>query len=282
MLRLENGGAVLDLLPEVGGAVGAFTVDGKDILRRAPEGTRDVLLTACFALVPFANRIADGTFVFRGETVRLPRNFGDHPHALHGQGWQNPWRVAAHASDSATLVYEHAADAWPWDYRAEQRFTLKPDALSIDLRLTNCGARAMPVGLGFHPYFPRRDGTVLKTDVTGVWLSDATFIPTDKADRAHFLDLARGADLSRAPFVDHCHFGWSGRATIAGDGDVLNLAASPALDFLHLFLPRGESYFCAEPVSAMPDAVHRDADESGLRVLEPGTAFTVSMVLSRA
>ncbi len=48
MPRLTSGGAVLDLLPEIGGAVGRFTVDGIDILRAAVPGTRDPLETACF------------------------------------------------------------------------------------------------------------------------------------------------------------------------------------------------------------------------------------------
>ena len=33
MLSLKNGGAVCDLLPEVGGAVGRFAIDRPDILR---------------------------------------------------------------------------------------------------------------------------------------------------------------------------------------------------------------------------------------------------------
>src|ERR1700743_1048408 len=119
VLALRHGGAVLDLAPEGGGAVARFCVDGIDVLRRAPPDTRDVLEAACFPLVPFANRIAHGTFTFAGETVRLPRNFGDHPHALHGQGWQSGWEVRGATADTALLRYEHTADAWPWDYTAE-------------------------------------------------------------------------------------------------------------------------------------------------------------------
>ncbi len=69
MARLQSGGAVLDLLPEVGGAVARFTVDGIDVLRPARPGTRVPLETACFPLVPpppFANRVAGGVFRFGG------------------------------------------------------------------------------------------------------------------------------------------------------------------------------------------------------------------------
>ena len=111
MLSLRSSGAVLDLLPEIGGAVSRFAVDGADVLRPAPADTMDVLQTACFPLVPFANRIANGRFTFDGRTIQLPKNFGDHSHVLHGQGWQNPWRTIAQDETSATLAFEHAADA---------------------------------------------------------------------------------------------------------------------------------------------------------------------------
>jgi aldose 1-epimerase len=279
-LRLQSGGAILDLLPETGGAVGAFSIDGEDLLRRAPDGTRDVLQTACFPLVPFFSRIVDGRFTFRGENIVLARNFGDHPHVLHGQGWQNPWRVEAQAADGATLVYEHPADAWPWDYRAEQRFALAPNGLMAELRLTNTSKRAMPASLGFHPYFSR-PGTTLRAAVDGVWLADETCIPTTRAPKEHFFDLSRGTDVTHAPFVDNCHFGWKGRAEVACAGRRVLLTASPALSFLHVFLPRGEDFFCVEPVSAMPDFVRHDSRYSGLRVLEAGESFAVSMALSR-
>ncbi len=84
--------------------------------------------TACFPLVPYSNRIRDGRFVFEGREIRLPRNFGDHPHSIHGHGWQAPWRVAEAAADAAVMEYRHRADAWPFDYDARQHVRLDGDA----------------------------------------------------------------------------------------------------------------------------------------------------------
>jgi aldose 1-epimerase len=280
VITLRDNGAVLDLLPKIGGAVSRFSVDGVDLLRRAPPATANVLETGCFPLMPFANRIANGVFTFAGETVRLPRNFGDHPHPLHGDGWRNAWRVEAQTQSAATLAFEHASGAWPWAYEARQAFELSPRALAITLGIANRSARAMPVSLGFHPYFPRFAQTRLRADVAGVWRSDDTCIPTAPAAASHFLDLANGAALADAPFVDHCHFGWKGRAAIEQPGYALHLAASPNLDFLHCHVPQGASFFCAEPVSAMPDAFNRPPAQSGMRVLAPRETFAVSMTLA--
>ena len=282
MIALRSGGAVLDLLPEVGGAVSRFSVDGADVLRAAPARTQDVLQTGCFPLVPFANRIANGLFDFGGETIRLPRNFGDHPHVLHGQGWQSRWHVETLGQSTAQLSFDHAAGVWPWRYSARQSFELTPHSLHIGLAILNLDSRAMPVSLGFHPYFLRLPQTRLQADVKGVWLSDEPGIPTRRAAPSHFLDLAKGAPLAAAPFVDHCHFGWSGKATIEqpDQGRELRFSASPELDFLHCYVPTDANYFCVEPVSAMPDAFHHRDFPNGLRALQRDESFTVSLQIS--
>lgn len=95
------------LVPDRGGAIAALRFEDTDIFRPAPENARDPLDMACFPLVPYANRIAHGRFGWKGATHSLPRNFGDHPHCLHGLGWQRPWRIEESSGDGATLVHAH-------------------------------------------------------------------------------------------------------------------------------------------------------------------------------
>jgi aldose 1-epimerase len=279
MLSLKNGGAVCDLLPEVGGAVGRFAVGGHEILRVAAPGATDARQTGCFPLVPFFGRIRGGIVEFRGERLTLPPDPSFTPNAIHGHGWRNPWRVEESREDAATLAYDHRADAWPWDYAARQQFELAPRSLRIALALTNRSLRPMPYSIGFHPYFRRPPGTVLHADVAGVWLADANITPTERAAPGALLDLAHGARLSEGPFVDNTHFGWSHRATIERH-DVTTELSSDA-GFLHVFLPTNESFFCAEPVTAMPDAFNRQTQtDSGFRVLNAGETATVAMTLT--
>lgn len=281
MIALSSGAFALALLPERGGAVASFTFDGREVLRPARRDASGALETACFPLVPYANRIAGGAFRFGGRAVSLRRNFGDHPHPLHGHGWQAAWRATATTSSSATLAFDHEPDDWPWAYSSEQRFALTPAGLEISLRLTNHDDSAMPFSLGFHPYFPRLDGTLFTADVEGVWLASEAGIPTERAESKRFLDLASGAPLAFAPAVDHCHYGWRGEARI--DQPSLDMSvrfsASSDLDFLHVYVPAGENFFCAEPVSAMPNAFNwpEPARLTGLRALAPADSAIVWM-----
>ena len=178
---LASGGARVDLSPQTGGAIAAFTFEGRNVMRPTPAEARetgDVRAHACYPLVPYSNRIAEARFAFGGRDVELERNFGGHPHAIHGVGWQRPWRVVARDATSALLAFEHAAAsaderAWPWPFRATQWFGLAADArgatLTAKLAIVNTGDDSFPFGLGFHPFFPRTATTALDFDVAAVW-----------------------------------------------------------------------------------------------------------------
>jgi len=284
MITLTNGGLELDLAPEIGGAVTRFVFEGKDVLRPAPKGAFTVVDASSFALVPYANRIENGVLHFQGREVRLQRNFVDHPHSLHGDGWQSAWRVASLSRDQATLVHDHAAGDWPWTYSAEQVIALADGGLNMRLTIRNRDVNPMPTSLGFHPHFPRSASTRLTASVAGMWKSDETMIPTEHVAGSPPLDLAHGALVDKAPFVDNCFTGWRSSARIdqPDRGFTISLEASPECTFFHIYIPVGRSFFAAEPVSAMPNAFNRPepAAVTGMRTLGPGESLSIGMRLA--
>ena len=262
----------------IGGAITHARRGGRDVLRPAPPGAIGPLDTACFALVPYANRIAGGRFAFAGREHRLPRNFGDHPHSLHGTGWRAAWRVADRDAAALTLRHDHAPDAhWPWHFLAEQCVAIDVDGLTITLRLTNTDTTAMPAGVGLHPYFPAHADARLTLHAAGVWLADATQLPTERVAADRFGDWAAGAQVARDTLVDNAWDGWDGRATIADATGTTTIATSGA-PVAHLFIPPGAGFLCVEPVSHLPDAVNR----GGMPVLTPGETARLAMTIAYA
>jgi aldose 1-epimerase len=250
-------------------------------MRPVTPGETNVLEMCSFPLVPYANRIQEGTFEFGERRYRLPLNFGDHPHSLHGHGWQAPWQTGVLSRDRLTLVYEHVADAWDWAYKAEQVFTITEEGLTLSLALKNLGDKPMPYSLGFHPYFPRHPGSKLQASVKGMWLADSTMLPTDYVEAGRLVDLNAGQIVSKAPFVDNTFTGWQGPAIITQPelGLEIALTASANSSFLHAFIPEGTNFFCAEPTTAMPNAFNRpeSLDVSGAKALAPGATETLEM-----
>jgi aldose 1-epimerase len=172
MLTLQCGQSSLVLAPEFGGAIVGWMRGNAALLRRSvPDAivAGNVRGLGCFPLVPFSNRIAQGRFRWEGVEYQLDRNFGDHPHTIHGVGWKRAWEVASAGATSATLTLRHdavgdQARRWPFAFAAAQRFTLSADALHVATVLRNLHSSPAPAGMGLHPYLPRAGGATLWFD----------------------------------------------------------------------------------------------------------------------
>jgi aldose 1-epimerase len=271
MIALERSGVACTLDPELGGSLLSLSVDGVDLLRRAPSEPHDVLEAACFPLVPFANRIAHGRMKVHGREVVLPADPAAPPHAHHGHGWRRPWRLVERTEDCAELELRHSPDAWPWAYVATQRVALVDGGAEIDLSVTNLSGEDMPAGLGLHPYFARGEADTIETGALrmvvnsgdGIPIGDAPFDPGEKS-------------VSEAEGLDNLLLDNSGRARLRLGGARCEMHATGAVGF-HVYVPERENFFCVEPVSHRPNAF---AEHAAQYALAPGDTRRLIMRLT--
>ncbi|HET9046663.1 MAG TPA: aldose 1-epimerase [Casimicrobiaceae bacterium] len=292
-IELVAGSARVALLPATGGAIASFTWRGRDVLRRMPAGAQhagNVRLAACYPLVPYSNRIRDAQLRFDGVTHPLARNFGDHPHSIHGVGWQRTWRVLDASPCAAMMVYAHTtigddALAWPWPFTAMQAHDLAADdtraCLTLSLTIANTGDTRFPFGLGWHPFFPRDTSTTLRFDGRDVWLNDATQLPVAQAAAQGPWSFATARDPGIAT-IDNVFTDWRGVATLASSQRQLitTIAADRACNRVVVYAPARRDFLAVEPVSHETDAFNRaleGASGTGTRVLRPGEAFSCTM-----
>lgn len=286
--HLAAGPWQLEVQPARGGGITVLRHLGRTLLVSPDPATEDAMGAASFVLVPYANRIANGALVHAGRQRLLPRNFGDHPHPLHGTGWKRPWEVTQCHADVIDMQLQHSADAdWPWSFSAFQRVSLTWHTVRFELTVTNTSAEIAPMGVGFHPAFAACAATILRTKLEGVWLTDADSLPVTLAPAATVLATEEGTPVLRDTLVDHCFTGWPGELNIhhvgyRGEIARIQMRASLAMRFLQLYMPPDRGWFCAEPMSQMPDAIHHDAAkvDTGLRLLAPGESLQVWMTLA--
>jgi aldose 1-epimerase len=288
VISLRAGRAEVGVAPAAGGSIAYYRWnDGErvhDWLR--PTGREDRLSGtadrfACFPLVPFSNRIRDGRFAFGRRAIRLPLNQWPQPHAEHGHGWQTAWDIVDRAADRLALGFDHPADAWPFSYRARQEFTLTEDELRVTLSAENRGRETMPVGLGLHPYFPRTARCRLMARVDRMWATDDEVMPTTLTGADPRLASCDGLPVAESA-LDNAFTGWQHDATIDWPEQRarLRMEAGPPLDFLVVYSPPGEDFFCAEPVSHCTDAFNlagQGRGDTGMLTLEPGAALPVTV-----
>jgi len=280
-LILRAGNLRLDLRPNLGGSIaGLHWIEAggeRPILRPSPDVLDQVLDAACFPLVPFCNRIRGGSFTFRGREVRLPLNMAGEPSPIHGQGWQNPWRVESSDERSAVLSYRHERSDWPWAYEARQDFTLDEGGLSIRLICRNIDDQPMPCGLGQHPYFPCGPETRIDTDVEVAWTIDAKVLPVDKVPAEGRYDLKDRGVCGRD--LDNGFGGWGGEAVLRDpDWPYQVSVSSPEAKFFQLYSPPSGGICVAEPVThanAALNAPEAEWRELGMQVLHAGEAMSL-------
>ena len=306
IIELACGAARVRVAPDMGAAITAFTLRDVPVLRPTPEqviSEGNVRLASCFPLVPWSNRIRDSRLAFRGRKYALERNFGTHPHAIHGVGWQRAWSVAEALPRFARLVLAHdalgsGAAAWPWPFRATQTLELvgagetggadesRAACLHATLTLENVGSEAFPFGLGWHPYLPGDAATTLCFSAEAVWVNDATQLPDRRiAVPAHWRFEPPRAFAGSA--LDNVFTGWSGTASLANrtSGLRTTLTADRACHYLVVYAPPGADFGALEPVTHETDAFNRSANgimNTGFRTLAPGAAFSCTMRIAAA
>jgi aldose 1-epimerase len=291
LVELRAGAARALIAPETGAALAALEHGGVPVLRPTADDAvsagrvRDF---ACYPLVPYSNRIAGATLHWDGVAHALARNFGDHPHAIHGNGWQRAWHVVHRDTRQIELELTHQptgahASEWPFAYRALQRYTLDADALEVALTLANTDTRSAPAGLGWHPYFPRDAQTTLQFSARGAWLTDDTRLPT-----AHVaLPLAWDFAVPRAisdTVLDNVFTSWQPPARLRQPqaGLAVTVNADRACAFLVVYVPPARDFLAVEPVTHMTDAFNRASSgetDTGTRRLAPGETFSCTMRL---
>lgn len=278
IFSLRYGDYEADLVPQIGGGLAAFRWQGQDVMRaatRSAVAALDPLGLAMFPMVPWSNRVAHGRFSFGDRQLALPRNMGDHPHAIHGHGWQRPWTVVESSLSSARLVYDHVPDAWPWAYRAELAHVLTDTGLETRLSVENQAAESMPAGLGLHPYFVRTPQMQVHAELDGWWETDVDVMPTVHHATATRTDWSNRLHGDRT--TDTVFTGWDGTAQLIWPetGVALKMTASQAARWLVIYAPVGESIACVEPVTHPTDAFNQPG-RPGIRILQPGERADLS------
>jgi aldose 1-epimerase len=209
-----------------------------------------------FVMLPFCNRIDQGTFTYKNQTIAFPINRPDQSVAIHGISRDLPWRIAKNTESAVELTQTVDSGPTPYRYKATLSYRLEEDRFSAALSVTNLAAQALPYGMGFHPFFAVSDDANLA-------LSAKTYIDLDKRGlpltplscQRTDLRFNRRENLG----MDRYFHGWNGGATITDPSwaGALAITGLGALTNVHVFLSPIWRSMCVEPVSHAPAVLNR-------------------------
>jgi aldose 1-epimerase len=273
---------------EVGGGIRSYTagdrelLDGYDEAEMATAGRGQVL-------IPWPNRLQDGTYEFVGRRHQLPLTEPEAQNAIHGLVRWAAWSVGEREADRVVMEHTlHPQPGYPFSLDLSIEYSVSEEGLRVASTATNVGPDACPYGSGAHPYVKvgtdtvdsvvlcAPGETVLQFDGRGAPVSTAPVEGTEydfrqpraigatKLDNA-FTDLERGDDGLARVEVRH-----------RDNGTELTLWLDESYPYLQLFT--GDSQpsvnrrsLAVEPMTCPPNAFRTG---EGLLVLEPGQSAT--------
>ena len=257
MIELAAGDALVTVDPVAGGRVASIRIGGDELLVTGDLGDHP-MAWGSYPMAPYAGRIRDARFSFRGREVQLPPDLA--PHAIHGSAYVSIWDVLDETVDSCEL---QVPLTWPLGGTAHQHLQLTPGALVCVLTVV-AGHDAMPVTIGWHPWF--RKPVTDELHFESMYVRDAAGIPTGQL-----------AAPSARPW-DDCFIGPRGRLALHTAEGVTVVVASDCDHWVVYDQPLHAT--CVEPQSGPPDA----ANLGSATVLEPGEMLqrTMTIAWSRA
>jgi aldose 1-epimerase len=273
---------------EVGGGLRTYSAAGRELLdgygidEMSTSGRGQVL-------IPWPNRIQDGSYEFEGERHQLPIDDVDEQDAIHGLVRWVAWTAGEREQHRVVMEHMlHPRPGYPFSLALAIEYRLSDEGLGVKTTATNVGPASCPFGGGAHPYLTlgsttvdslilRAPGrTVLRSDDRGIPVGAASVEGTEydfrrpkaigstKLDNA-FTDLERDHDgVARVQLRD------------PQGGSELTLWVDQSYPYLMLFtgdpLPDVDRRSLAvEPMTCPPNAFRTGRD---LVRLEPGQSFT--------
>jgi aldose 1-epimerase len=167
---------------EVGGGLRSYSAAGRDVLdgygvdEPSASGRGQVL-------VPWPNRLKDGSYEFDGHSHQLPLTEPEHSNAIHGLVRWAAWRIGEREPQHVVMEHViHPQPGYPFTIGLGIEYALSEEGLSVRTTARNLGPDPCPYGCGQHPYLtlgtPTVDTLELQAPGQRVLISDERDLPT--------------------------------------------------------------------------------------------------------
>jgi aldose 1-epimerase len=169
---------------EVGGGLREYAVGDHAVLDGyAADAMCDG--ARCQTLVPWPNRVQDGTWTWQGSTLQLSLTEPEQHNAIHGLVRWLPWFVLERKESSLTVACRsYPQPGYPWEIEVSNSWSLSDDGVSVTTTIVNSSDTVAPVAAGFHPYItvgtPHIDEAVLTVPGDTRILTGAQQIPSGR------------------------------------------------------------------------------------------------------
>ncbi|MBT8276726.1 MAG: aldose 1-epimerase [Bacteroidia bacterium] len=258
------------IVPAFGGSIQELVVKEKAIIKGVSidkegfEKYKEFCNSAI--LFPFPNRVAQGSYTFGDKHFHLDRNDSKYGNAIHGFAFTQCPEVISQSDTSLVLRFTHTeSPGYTFPYILELEYSISPNGLKLQFKVSNTGKDLMPFGLGWHPYFVTDDQEKfsLHFEADKKYLTNANMIP----DHSNPVNDSKFNPSNME--VDNAYRLTNSQILLRSHDRELKLIV-PEQSYLQLYNPIDKRSFAVEPMSCVPDAFN---NKIGLKTLSPGSVF---------
>ena len=291
------------IVPTLGNRAYRMTVAGRDILwspyKTLAEFKAQPTGLGVPFMAPWANRL-EGDYYFangrkyalRTEIQNFRRDGNGRP--IHGLLYTAPeWEVVSLKADDRGAEVVSRLEFWrhpgymaqfPFAHDIEMTYRLSGGTLEVRTAVTNRSAEAMPIGVGFHPYFqlpgvPRESWRVT-LPVRQRWLISKELLPTGAAEPWTKPVISRMEDGSLDDVFGGLHQDAAGKTQFRVEGGDLSISVifGRLYQVAVVYAPAGRPFICFEPMTAITNAFNLNQAGSypDLQTLGPGMKWSES------
>ena len=283
-------GNYASIIVDYGGALHAFVVDKKHILR-SPGDVEDfnIITEKAFAgtqLFPFPNRVNNAKYSFNDKEYFLPLNDdAGFSHSLHGLIYNQPFTISQinESEGKIELKYHFKKNktAYPFEFLLIVEYVLNLDCLEVNTGITNLSKEKAPLGYGWHPYIVvagKIDDCKLKLPATKYYLSDDRLIPIgNTAELKDFKELSLIGPLQ----LNQCFEMPSSKKSHATliediDGSCIQVVQE-GFGYTQYYIPPDRKSIAIEPQTCIPNALNNGI---GLLEMQHGETLNFSFKIT--
>ncbi len=271
ILTDETANSQLEVVPERGGIITRWRVQGQEILYLDEERFAKPELSVRGGipiLFPICGNLPENTYTLNGKAYSLKQ---------HGLARDLPWRAIASVSEEGVSLQavlhsnEQTQAVYPFDFQLTFTYQLKGNDLTIYQHYTNKSSQPMPFSFGFHPYFLVQDKNQLDFEIPSQEYQDHITKGT------HFFNGK--FDFNRDE-IDIAFKQLRAKSATVTDNSrklKLTLEYDDVFSTLVFWTVKGKDFYCLEPWSAPRNALNTGEH---LTVLEPGANCSASIKIS--
>ena len=300
LLQDTDTGTEVWVAPSFGNNAYEMNVHGKPVLWRPERSLGDLVARPTLLGIPFlwpwANRIDQESYWVHGAKYTLNPALGNvrmdgNRQPIHGLlSSSKLWQAVQATATLEGVIMKSRLEFWrypelmaqfPFAHTVEMTYRLSKGVLEVETAIENLGSAALPVSLGYHPYFrindaPRDEWRVTLAARQHVLLTK-TLVPSGEMEPNPRKSPLSLKDVTLDDVFTDLERNSQGFAVFSVEGkqEKISVEYGPKYHVAVVYAPPGRDFICFEPMTGVTNAFN--AAHAGwykdLQVVNPGEVW---------